>query len=421
MTNIRSFLEIILQLRKTVTITIIAIFIVGIINAQTINKDELKKCFTQYNKAMANEFYDIALENMQKASNMLPESFCPFFNLAFVYRMQGNYQESINQLNKAIMLLDEDDFQNVGDICDCDVGVCSSYKNAATNIYWGLADNYNKLENYEKAISSFSKIITIDKEKSGWAYNEIAITYFKQAKYAESEQYAKQALSFSEIKKDTNNLIRTYSLLVHIYNKRNDNTKTIEYVKKMAELGDEWAQTAIKENEYATQMKAQGKILINGLWYNENEALKMYFEEYFGLEVIITPPAERIRYFNGSSMSDISTTIFAYKPSDAWRQATAEDYKEMMKIPVIKEILSKHRYWWTWDNPIQINDGYECVNKKGYKTGSEYKYGRFNVDKLSEEYVALGSPRYKYGDCLLPSYVLFIDEALYPTIFIKNK
>jgi len=239
-------------------------FGISAINAQTstINKDELKKCFTQYNKAINNEFYDIALENMQKASNLLPESFCPLINLAVVYRMQGNYQEAINQLNKSIMLLDEDNFQNIGDICDCEVGSCSSYKDAATSIYAELFRNYSNLKNYDKAISSANKLITIDKEMTSEVYLAIADIYFQQEKYTESEHYAKQILLLPGIKNDTNILIITYNILALIYEEQKDNAKTIEYIKKMAELGSEEAQKTLQVVEKQTSERTCGLVFL---------------------------------------------------------------------------------------------------------------------------------------------------------------
>jgi len=247
MTQIRKFRKVSKQFGKRTMLAIIAILITVAVNSQT--KDELKKCFTQYNKAIDNEFYDIAIENMQKVANMMPENFCPYVKLAKIYRWQDNYQEAINQLNKAIMLLEEDDFQSIGDICNCDVGSCSSYKDAILDIYSELISNYMNLENYDKAMSFASKLTTISDILGNM---NIAWIYYAQKKYAESERYTKQALSFPEIQNDTSLLMIAYIRLVSIYESQNNSAKMIEYVKKMAELGHEGSQEYLQEIEKRT-------------------------------------------------------------------------------------------------------------------------------------------------------------------------
>lgn len=203
----------------------------------------LKQYFEQYNKAYDNELLDIAIENMQEAEKMLPSNPCIIAKLGQLYCYKQNFQKSIDYMSKAVMLLDKENFQNLSEICDCNVGFCDAYKNMASRIYEIMAISYENLNDYSKAASFALKQAQIDSLYAN-AYFYIAGLCVKQKDYSTAESYYLEALNQPEIKNNTEaegTIYLSLAILYIDYDYKNAYNVGKQYIIKSARLGNKQA------------------------------------------------------------------------------------------------------------------------------------------------------------------------------------
>lgn len=174
------------------------------INANTTSNVDiaaLRNNFELSDKAWSNEMDDLAIEYAKKAVDILPSHYSPYKQLGFIYYRKGNYQESVSNLSKAIMLLDENNFQSLYDICGYRGSWDSSYEEAIGYIYYLIAGAYGYLEDYQKAISFVLKEGSI---KNDYASGFYKAGYFSllAGDYSSAESYLKNVLELPEANTD---------------------------------------------------------------------------------------------------------------------------------------------------------------------------------------------------------------------------
>jgi tetratricopeptide (TPR) repeat protein len=204
-------------------------------------------------KALDNALYDLAIEYAQKAAKIVPNHFCLLYFIGVCYCKKGDYKEAINYLSKAVMLIDKNNFQNLEDICKCDVVYCRTYEIAANIIYHNMAFAYRELKDYEKAVSFYLKMaqINIDDDNFLTAYNEIVSICVNIQEYSLAEQYSKQALASPAIKNISSSKdaqVYFYTVLVNIYAHQQRMSEYYECMKNLARLGNEDVKKFLWEN-----------------------------------------------------------------------------------------------------------------------------------------------------------------------------
>jgi tetratricopeptide (TPR) repeat protein len=128
--------------------------------------------------------YDQALENLKKADSMVPDSLEVSYNIAAVYEAQGRYDDAAKILQELVKKTEKPSE--------------SSYSQADRNnraiFIERLATVYREQENYQAAVDTFRKMLTLGDENARSGYQNIIDTYREAKQWAQATAAAKEAV-----------------------------------------------------------------------------------------------------------------------------------------------------------------------------------------------------------------------------------
>jgi tetratricopeptide (TPR) repeat protein len=127
--------------------------------------------------------YDLALENLKKADTMVPDSLEVPYNMAAVYQSQGRYDEAAKLLQDLVKKTEKPD---------------TSYSNSDRNnraiFIERLGMVYRDQENYQAAVDSFRKMLTLGDENTERGYQDVIDTYREAKQWNQATAAAREAV-----------------------------------------------------------------------------------------------------------------------------------------------------------------------------------------------------------------------------------
>ncbi len=155
------------------------------------------------NKLIDDKKYEQAIEALNRATELAPDDYRSFRNLAFIYNLLGNYRDALVLCNKSIRLDPQGskNFYLLGRIYENlkrYTEAVSAYNQAIKvnstdkDAFYGLGYSYFQLEKYSEATNAFEQVIKLDPNNLdafihlGLIYDELnhpqnAISAYKQA------------------------------------------------------------------------------------------------------------------------------------------------------------------------------------------------------------------------------------------------
>ncbi len=127
--------------------------------------------------------YDLALENLKKADGMVPDSLEVPYNMAAVYQSQGRYDEAAKLLQDLVKKTEKPD---------------TSYSNSDRNnraiFIERLGMVYRDQENYQAAVETFRKMLTLGDENAERGYQNVIDTYREAKQWNQATAVAREAV-----------------------------------------------------------------------------------------------------------------------------------------------------------------------------------------------------------------------------------
>src|SRR5579864_333394 len=127
--------------------------------------------------------YDLALENLKKADTMVPDSLEVPYNMAAVYQSQGRYDEAAKLLQDLVKKTEKPD---------------TSYSNSDRNnraiFIERLGMVYRDQENYQAAVDTFRKMLTLGEENAERGYQNVIDTYREAKQWSQATAAAREAV-----------------------------------------------------------------------------------------------------------------------------------------------------------------------------------------------------------------------------------
>ena len=127
--------------------------------------------------------YDLALENLKKADTMVPDSLEVPYNMAAVYQSQGRYDEAAKLLQDLVKKTEKPD---------------TSYSNSDRNnraiFIERLGMVYRDQENYQAAVETFRKMLTLGDENAERGYQNVIDTYREAKQWPQATAAAREAV-----------------------------------------------------------------------------------------------------------------------------------------------------------------------------------------------------------------------------------
>jgi tetratricopeptide (TPR) repeat protein len=127
--------------------------------------------------------YDLALENLKKADTMVPDSLEVPYNMAAVYQSQGRYDEATKLLQDLVKKTEKPD---------------TSYSNSDRNnraiFIERLGMVYRDQENYQAAVDTFRKMLTLGDENAERGYQNVIDTYREAKQWPQATAAAREAV-----------------------------------------------------------------------------------------------------------------------------------------------------------------------------------------------------------------------------------
>tara|TARA_R110000868_G_scaffold73300_4_gene212741 strand:- start:655 stop:2538 length:1884 start_codon:yes stop_codon:yes gene_type:complete len=193
----------------------------------------------------ATKAIDIAEEN-----NLTLEKFYVNFNAANVAMAKGNYQQSLDYYNKALVIAQE---QNMGLATQADV----------TN---GKGNALKRLGKYHEAIESYKKCLALARAANytnaiNASMSNLGETTMLLGNYEEALSYQLKTVKLQESTNDFSNLIENYNHVSTIYSKLDNYKMALDYKQKAYSLRDSIAsiESDAKMSELLTQYETKKK------------------------------------------------------------------------------------------------------------------------------------------------------------------
>lgn len=127
--------------------------------------------------------YDQALENLKRADTLVPDTMDVPYSMAAVYQAQGRYDEAIKLLQDLLKKTDKSD-----------VGTSQADRNNRAIFIERLGMIYREQENYQAAVDTFRKMLTLGDENARSGYQEIIDTYREAKQWPQATSVAKEAV-----------------------------------------------------------------------------------------------------------------------------------------------------------------------------------------------------------------------------------
>jgi tetratricopeptide (TPR) repeat protein len=127
--------------------------------------------------------YDIALENLKKADSMVPDSLEVPYNMAAVYQSEGRYDEAAKLLQDLVKKTEKPD-----------TSYSQSDRNNHAIFIERLGMVYRDQENYQAAVDTFRKMLTLGDENAERGYQNIIDTYREAKQWQQATSAAREGV-----------------------------------------------------------------------------------------------------------------------------------------------------------------------------------------------------------------------------------
>ena len=127
--------------------------------------------------------YDLALENLKKADTMVPDSLEVPYNMAAVYQSQGRYDEAAKLLQDLVKKTEKPD-----------TSYSQSDRNNRAIFIERLGMVYRDQENYQAAVDTFRKMLTLGDENAERGYQNVIDTYREAKQWTQATAAAREAV-----------------------------------------------------------------------------------------------------------------------------------------------------------------------------------------------------------------------------------
>jgi tetratricopeptide (TPR) repeat protein len=128
--------------------------------------------------------YDQALENLKKADSMVPDSLEVSYNIAAVYEAQGRYEEAVKILQELVKKTEK----------PTETSYSQADRNNRAIFIERLATVYREQENYQAAVDTFRKMLTLGDDNARTGYQNIIDTYREAKQWPQATAAAKEAV-----------------------------------------------------------------------------------------------------------------------------------------------------------------------------------------------------------------------------------
>ena len=127
--------------------------------------------------------FDLALESLKKADTLAPDSAGVPYNMAVIYQAQGRYDDAAKLLQDLIKKTEK----------GSETATSQSDRNNRAIFIERLGMIYREQENYQAAVDTFRKMLTLGDENARSGYQEIIDTYRDAKQWAQATAVAKEA------------------------------------------------------------------------------------------------------------------------------------------------------------------------------------------------------------------------------------
>ncbi len=127
--------------------------------------------------------YDLALENLKHADTLVPDTMDVPYSMAAVYQAQGRYDDAIKLLQDLLKKTEK-----------AELGSSQSDRNNRAIFIERLGMIYRDQENYQAAVDTFRKMLTLGDENARSGYQEIIDTYREAKQWPQATAVAKEAV-----------------------------------------------------------------------------------------------------------------------------------------------------------------------------------------------------------------------------------
>jgi len=128
--------------------------------------------------------FDLALESLKKADTLAPDSAGVPYNMAVVYQAQGRYDDAARLLQDLIKKTER----------SSEAGTSQADRNNRAIFIERLGMIYREQENYQAAVDTFRKMLTLGDENARSGYQEIIDTYRDSKQWPQATAVAKEAV-----------------------------------------------------------------------------------------------------------------------------------------------------------------------------------------------------------------------------------
>jgi tetratricopeptide (TPR) repeat protein len=128
--------------------------------------------------------YDQALEDLKKADSMVPDSLEVSYNIAAVYEAQGRYEEAAKILQDLVKKTEK----------PSETSYSQSDRNNRAIFIERLASVYREQENYQAAVDTFRKMLTLGDDNAKTGYQGVIDTYREAKQWPQATQAAREAV-----------------------------------------------------------------------------------------------------------------------------------------------------------------------------------------------------------------------------------
>jgi tetratricopeptide (TPR) repeat protein len=127
--------------------------------------------------------YDQALDSLKKADTLVPDTMDVPYSMAAVYQAQGRYDDAIKLLQDLLKRTEKSE-----------TGSSSADRNNRSIFIERLGMVYREQENYNAAVETFRKMLTLGEENARQGYQEIIDTYRDAKQWPLATAAAKEAV-----------------------------------------------------------------------------------------------------------------------------------------------------------------------------------------------------------------------------------
>ena len=127
--------------------------------------------------------FDLALENLKRADTLVPDTMDVPYSMAAVYQAQGRYDEAVKLLQDLIKKTEKSE-----------AGSSNADRNNRAIFIERLGVVYREQENYNAAVDTFRKMLTLGDDNARSGYQEIIDTYREAKQWPQATAVAKEAV-----------------------------------------------------------------------------------------------------------------------------------------------------------------------------------------------------------------------------------